>query len=149
MDIQDTQNTISNYAGFWKRFAAFIIDWFITFTGGFVIGFIFGFVYGFSIGTAEGVEFFGGILGFLASWVYYAAMESSQKQATVGKMALGIKVTDLNGNQVSSSKAGGRCFGKIISGLILGIGFIMIAFTSKKQSLHDIMVGCLVVNKNS
>lgn len=141
------QNTTFSYAGFWKRFAAFIIDWFITLAGGFVIGFIFGFVYGFSIGTAEGVEFFGGVLGFLGSWIYYAAMESSQKQATVGKIALGIKVTDLNGDRISFGKASGRFFGKIISWLILGIGFLMIAFTARKQGLHDTMAGCLVVNK--
>ncbi|MCH7883598.1 RDD family protein [Patescibacteria group bacterium] len=149
MDTQDAQNNTLSYTGFWKRFAAFIIDWFITLVGGFIIGFIFGFVYGFSTGTAEGVEFFSGVLGFLASWIYYAAMESSQKQATIGKMALGIKVTDLNGDRISFGKASGRFFGKIISGLILGIGFLMIAFTSKKQGLHDIMAGCLVVNKNS
>jgi hypothetical protein len=75
-------------------------------------------------------------------------MESSTKQGTLGKMALGIKVTDLNGNRIDFSKASGRYFGKIISSIILCIGYIMVAFTQKKQGLHDIMAGCLVVNSN-
>lgn len=62
-------------------------------------------------------------------------------------MALGIKVTDMSGNRVSFGKATGRYFGKFISALILSIGFIMVAFTEKKQGLHDMMAGCLVVNK--
>ncbi len=74
-------------------------------------------------------------------------MESSPTQATLGKMALGIKVTDLAGKRVGFGKATGRYFGKIISALILLIGFIMVAFTEKKQGLHDKMAGCLVVNK--
>ena len=81
------------------------------------------------------------------AWIYFAAFESSPKQATPGKMALGIKVTDLNGRRIGFGKATGRYFGKILSFIILGIGFIMIAFTEKKQGLHDKMAGCLVVNK--
>jgi uncharacterized RDD family membrane protein YckC len=62
-------------------------------------------------------------------------------------MALGIKVTDLSGERIGFGKATGRYFGKIISGLILLIGYIMVAFTEKKQGLHDMMAGCLVVSK--
>jgi len=140
----DVPNKTSSYAGFWKRFAAFIIDWFINLAIGFVIWFLVVFIYGSGI---IGVVF-GVILGYLAYWIYYAAMESSPKQATVGKMALGIIVTDLSGYRIPFGQASGRFFGKIISGLILGIGYFMVAFTSKKQGLHDIMAGCLVVNKN-
>ena len=62
-------------------------------------------------------------------------------------MALWIKVTDLGGNKIGFGKATGRHFGKILSGIILGIGFIVVAFIQKKQGLHDIMAGSLVVNK--
>ena len=63
-------------------------------------------------------------------------------------MALGIKVTDLNGRRIGFGKATGRYFGMILlSSVTLGIGLIMIAFTEKKQGLHDKMAGCLVVNK--
>lgn len=62
-------------------------------------------------------------------------------------VAGGIKVTDREGNKVGFSKTTGRHFGKIISALILLIGFIMVAFTQKKQGLYDMMAGYLVVNK--
>jgi len=74
-------------------------------------------------------------------------MESSPSQGAFGKMALGIKGTDLEENRVSFGKATGRYFGKIISALLLLIGLVMVAFTEKKQGLHDMMAGCLVVNK--
>ena len=80
---------------------------------------------------------------------YYALMESSANQATVGKMALGIRVTDLAGNRLTFGRATARHFGKIISGLTLGIGYLMVAFTPSKQALHDIMAGCLVVNRDN
>jgi len=83
----------------------------------------------------------------IAGWLYYALMESSNYQATLGKMALSIKVTDMSGNKVSFGKATGRYFGKIVSTIIFYIGFIMAGFTQQKQALHDIMAGCLVVNK--
>jgi uncharacterized RDD family membrane protein YckC len=59
-------------------------------------------------------------------------------------MALGLVVTDLDGQRISFGKASGRHFGKIISSLILCIGFIMAGFTERKQALHDIMAGTLV-----
>ena len=62
-------------------------------------------------------------------------------------MALGIKVTDLDGNRISFGRATGRHFAKWLSALILGIGYIMVAFTAKKQGLHDQVASCLVVNK--
>ncbi|MCS5420537.1 MULTISPECIES: RDD family protein [Psychrilyobacter] len=137
------------YAGFWKRFGASFIDGFITFILGVITGFIVGVITSTMSRTgAIGAErIAGGITGFITGWIYFAAFESSTKQATLGKMALGIKVTDINGNRISFSKASGRYFGKIISILTLYIGFLMAAFTSKKQGLHDKMAGCLVVNK--
>jgi uncharacterized RDD family membrane protein YckC len=89
------------------------------------------------------------LLSFIATilqWLYFALMES-YKGATVGKMAMGLKVTDMEGNQISFLKATGRYFGKIVSAMILSIGFIMAGFTEKKQALHDIMANCLVVKK--
>jgi uncharacterized RDD family membrane protein YckC len=74
-------------------------------------------------------------------------MESSAKQATVGKMALGLVVTDLNGNRITFARATGRYFGKALSSLILHIGYLMAGFTPKKQALHDIIAECLVVKQ--
>ncbi len=74
-------------------------------------------------------------------------MESSEAQATLGKRALGIIVTDLNGARIIFYRATGRHFGKIVSSITLGFGFIMAGFTEKKQALHDKMFDCLVVMK--
>jgi len=140
-------SSIMEYAGFWRRFVANIIDAIIINIFGFIIGFIFGFMYGFSTGTTEGVEVLSFILGILIGWVYYAGLESSSSQATFGKSAIGIIVTDLSGNRISFGKATARHFAKIISVLILFIGFLMIGFTEKKQGLHDMIAGCYIIVK--
>lgn len=89
-----------------------------------------------------------GLVIYLAgSWLYHTLMESSRHQATLGKMALGIQVTDMNGNRISFSRANGRFFGKWLSGAIMNAGYLMAAFTEKKQALHDILASCLVVLK--
>jgi uncharacterized RDD family membrane protein YckC len=74
-------------------------------------------------------------------------MESSKYQATVGKLALGLKVTDMDGNNLDFVKALVRNICKIISGMIMGIGYIMAGFTDKKQGLHDMIANTLVVKK--
>lgn len=81
----------------------------------------------------------------VAAWLYFSVFESSRLQATPGKLALGIRVTDLEGNRIGFGRATGRFFSKIVSGLILDIGYIMAAFTSRKQALHDMMAGTLVI----
>lgn len=83
------------------------------------------------------------IIGIL----YYVFMETSKFQGTIGKIALGLKVTDLNGDKLDFSKALIRNLGKIISGMILYIGYIMAGFTEKKQGLHDMIASTLVVKK--
>jgi uncharacterized RDD family membrane protein YckC len=84
----------------------------------------------------------------VASWLYFALMESSARQATVGKIALGLYVTDLQGRRLSFGRATGRFFAKIITGLVpLFIGYIMAGFTARKQALHDMIAGCLVLKK--
>ncbi|MEE9370558.1 MAG: RDD family protein [Sedimentisphaerales bacterium] len=135
------------YAGFWRRFGALFIDAIILNIGGFIIGLIIGFVWGASTGTAEGVELLGNLVGIIIGWLYYALMESSSKQATIGKMALGIVVTDMKGGRVSFGRATGRHFAKFVSLLTFFVGFIMAGFTEKKQALHDMIASCLVVCK--
>jgi uncharacterized RDD family membrane protein YckC len=151
-----------SYAGFWKRFFAYIIDAMIMGIVCLIIFLPFIFIMGISFMTEPNFEdedaqvglVFALIstyamaifLAFIAQWLYFALMES-KKGATLGKMALGIKVTDMNGNMISFGKATGRYFGKILSGLIMYIGYIMAGFTQQKQALHDILAGTLVVNK--
>jgi len=143
------------YAGFWKRFAAAFIDGIILTIGGMVAGGIIGFIVGAGLGGAginsETIGFvcggFGYIAGLVLNWLYFTLFESSKKQATPGKLALGIIVTDMDGNSITFGRANGRYWGKIVSSLILLIGYLMAAFTRKKQALHDIMADCLVINR--
>jgi uncharacterized RDD family membrane protein YckC len=138
----------TEYAGFWRRFGAFIIDQIVVFIGSFVAGFVIGFV---AVAAGQNdpriLTALGNIAGIIITWLYFAKMESSEYQATVGKLALGIKVCDESGQQIGFGRATGRYFGKILSAVILCIGFFMIAFTERKQGLHDSMSGCLVVRK--
>ena len=143
------------YAGFWIRFVAFIIDLFVVAIVVFPVSAVIMVVTG-GIPRIMGGDvqfralwFLGvlvrGLFNTLVSWIYEAALESSSKQATLGKMALGLKVTDLYGNRISFARATGRHFAKYISGMILGIGYIMAGFTERKQALHDMMAGTLVI----
>lgn len=144
--------TFPPYAGFWLRFVAALIDGLLILavsTPFFIINGVLGFL---SQRNADLMANFGfslliDISLFIVQWLYYSLMESSSKQGTLGKMALGLKVTDLNGNRISFGRATGRYFGRILSGIILDVGFLMIAFTDKKQGLHDIIAGTLVVKK--
>lgn len=136
-----TDSNIS-YAGFWKRFFALIVDVIIIVIPSAFISVPL--ISGAPQGDAGALA---NVIVFIVGWMYYASMESSNKQATLGKMLLGIKVTDKDGERIGFRKATGRHFGKIISGAILWIGYIMAAFTEKKQALHDKMAGCLVINQ--
>ena len=139
------------YAGFWKRFAAFILDYLIVMVLGLVAGGIVGFIYGMSVTPPDKkiAEALGAIAGLLVWWLYFAIMESSRKQATLGKMALGIRVVNLEGGHISFARATGRNFAKILSGLILMIGYLMAGFSARKQALHDMVAGCLVVVRDA
>ncbi len=150
------------YAGFWKRFLAFLIDKLIlgAVTGVFAIPVI-------AVGIAGaanppdnpddtsvlaamliGMVLLLALVSLVIAWLYYAFMESSARQGTLGKLALGIVVTDMQGNKVSFGRATGRYFGKILSGLVFGIGFLMAGFSQQKQALHDILSQCLVLNRS-
>ena len=149
----------SEYAGFWLRLAAHIIDHLII---GFVLGGLVSFtmlIMGIGMGILDDMDnpatqmifvsysLVIGLGSLAITWLYYAMMESSNYQGTLGKMALNIKVTDLEGNRITFAQATGRFFGKLLSSFIIYIGYLMIAFTQKQQGLHDILAGCLVVRK--
>jgi uncharacterized RDD family membrane protein YckC len=87
-------------------------------------------------------------ISLVLTWLYHAYFESSDWQATPGKRVMSIYVTDMNGQRLSFLHATGRFFAKIITGLIpLGIGYIMAGFTERKQALHDMIAGTLVVRR--
>jgi len=148
------------YAGFWLRFLASLIDGLIVSPLVFVLFLVFAGV-GFGIGAgasrAGRAEQFAPILVLgivllyalmlVGVWLYHALCECSSWQATLGKKALNIQVTDLEGRRISFGRASGRHFAKIISGAILNIGYLMAGFTEKKQALHDMIAGCLVIRR--
>jgi len=141
------------YGGFWIRVVAFIIDaiivravaWPVSMILG--LGGLAGMMGGFPLGVL-GLHLFGSgvvlMLVLFGSWLYEAFMLSSPYQATLGKMIFGMKVTDLYGNRISFARATGRHFAKWLSGMLLGIGYIMVGFTERKQGLHDMLAGTLV-----
>lgn len=83
----------------------------------------------------------------VVSWCYYAGMESSPWRATLGKKLLGLEVTDEDGERISFLKATGRYFGKILSGIVLCLGYLSMLGSVQKQTWHDYMSGCLVREK--
>ena len=127
-----------SYAGFWARVAAYIIDFVILIILGLMI----------SIGSAFAGEMgmlIGQIVYLLINLLYWPVMESSARQATFGKSIVGIQVTDLNGKRMSFLRALLRNLAKIISAIPLGIGYLLAAFTGRKQALHDMITKSLVV----
>ena len=140
------------YGGFWWRVLAYILDAIILQIATSIIGGIFGVglalpLTGLGAGenAAFGMMMFGMIgASLVINWLYFAIMESSKLQATVGKLAVGVVVTDLRGERLTFARATGRYFAKILSSLILCIGYIMVAFTECKQGLHDIVASTLV-----
>jgi uncharacterized RDD family membrane protein YckC len=150
------------YAGFWLRFVASIID-------GFVLGIPLAFIAFLLIASA--IPFiahsqdpmtviatilprilFLVVIYAVASWLYWGLMESSSWQATLGKKALGLRVTDLAGSRPTFGRASGRFFAgrgigfvPSVGGLYFLIDCIMAGFTEKKQALHDIIASCFVV----
>lgn len=139
-----------NYAGFWIRVGAYLIDWVILSVVQFGILAIFGESAFDAAATAASASassdsFLVNLIVLILGVVYFVGFESSSWQATLGKMALGLVVVDEHGGRISFLRALGRYFAKILSAMILLIGFIMVAFTDRKQGLHDILASTLVV----
>jgi uncharacterized RDD family membrane protein YckC len=153
------------YAGFWARFAAASIDGLIIGIPSIIVVsgmvFLFG---GFGAmvrhapvdpGDARAyaatlIPIFFGIMFacLLLQWLYFAGMEGSSRQATFGKSLMSLRVTNDQGQPISFGHASGRFFAKLVSGMIpFAIGYLMAAFTARKQALHDLMAGTLVLLK--
>ena len=140
----------TNYAGFWLRFVAHILDNIVCTVAAYAAAFAFGVVV-FVLSGDEITDAAAGtwalILTLVVPWLYFAFMESSSHQATLGKKAAGIIVTDEFGRRVGFARATGRYWAKFLSGLLLFIGFVIAAFTPRKQALHDMIAGTLVLRK--
>lgn len=139
-----------NYAGFWIRFGALLIDNIIVSIVSFIINFIFIETFFHSSFNDKSDIYIGvipALYGFtlLLNIIYYAGFESSQWQATLGKKVFRLKVVNLDGQRISFGRAICRYLAKLLSWLSLAIGFIMAGFTMRKQALHDFIVNTVVV----
>ena len=147
------------YAGFWLRVVAYFVDTLVLAPIG-LIGFaILGGTIFANLGKLQGdpdpaviMSLVGAyaltiFISLCGAWLYHAFMESSRHEGTLGKKAMGLRVTDENGNRISFARASGRFFGKMITGMTVGIGYAMAGFTERRQCLHDMIAGCLVVKK--
>lgn len=136
-------------AGFWKRVAANLIDSLIVGIAGMAVA-AFALSFAGVAGLGRGPwmnEIVTNLISFTLSAGYYAWFHASHAMATPGKMAVGIKVVRLDGDRISFARGIGRYFATILSGLIFGIGFLMAAFTERKQALHDMVCDTLVVDR--
>lgn len=156
------------YAGFWKRLLAHIIDLTILRFSVFLLVILFSLIrlsllsvfvkivpqnsigpFSSLVNADENSLYALQLLLIVYFWLYYAVMESSKIQATVGKLALGIVVVDKNYTRLSFSRAAGRSLSRILSAFTFAIGFLMVGLTEKKQGLHDKLAQTYVVNKSS
>ena len=131
------------YAGFWRRLAAAILDLIILVVPMFVLGIVVALVTGPKSQATAAAD----LSTIVALYLYCAIMESSPKQATLGKLAFGMRVVGLSGERISFFRASARFFAKIFSLLSLLVGYLLIVVTVRKQALHDIVASCLVVNR--
>ena len=150
VEVRSTSKDVV-YAGFMRRWAAFFLDSLILGIPLVILAVVIamaisgdGMLVAMQSGTFQAVYYLG---IFLIKPLYFAGMESSVNQATLGKMALGIKVTDESGNRLSFGHALGRWFAAALSYITLYIGFLMAAFTDRKRALHDMVASTLVVDK--
>ena len=147
------------YAGFWKRFAASFIDSFVTGALSYAVQIPLMLLFGVGMaGMSTGDDPFGtgaGVAMIVVIYVitiavpllYFSWMHSSSMQASLGKMAVGIKVVRSDGQRITFWRAFGRYWAMIPSALILMIGYLMAGFTERKQALHDMICDTLVVDK--
>lgn len=131
------------YAGFWIRFWAQIVDSIIWAPLSILIYLKFS-LDAILMGAGESLAFLYFLLSVLTPWLYSALFEAGKWQATPGKRLLGVYVADMNGQRISFGRASGRYFSKFISTLILGIGYIIAGLTENKQALHDKIASTLV-----
>lgn len=138
------------YGGFWLRLVAALVDMLAMFTPFCFVAFVATVIVKL-VSATKGYDPATVILtvlppvAILATWLYFAVLESSSWQATLGKKLLGLYVTDIKGQRLSLSRATGRTFAKFLSSMTAGIGYLLCGFTEKKQALHDMVAGCLVL----
>ena len=138
LNLQESEDP--PYAGFWRRVAGYLIDYVVV-----VVIYVCLVVMLRVIGSGSQIAPLVFPLYVIAAWIYSAGLESSAKQATLGKLAVGIKVTDLDGRRIGFGRATGRYFAHIVTVLTIGVGYAVAVFSRKRQTVHDMIADTLVV----
>ncbi len=148
------------YASLWERLLAAIVDivsltiitFFVFLCFIFIVG---GGYYIKGTGVLEGngsnivmLTYIWLIISTVIGWLYYALLESSPVQATLGKKAMKIKVTDIDGDAIDFKRASLRYLGRCISHTTIGVLYIIVAFTRKRQGIHDLLADTVVLKVN-
>jgi len=166
MNAQVAATARVEYGGFWLRFLAYLIDGAVIIIGICVVAVPLVFLTGLGAYLSQinpeedwnengawviiPMIFLLATASLAVTWLYHALMESSEWQATVGKKVLGLVVTDMEGRRVSFWRATGRHFAKIVTNMVPAfIGYILAGFTEKKQALHDMIAGCLILQRGN
>ena len=163
MSVQVASGPRVEYGGFWLRFLAYLMDGAVIMIGVCVVALPLFFLTGLGAFLTQmhpeedwnqsgpwiifAAIFFFATVSLVVTWLYHAWMESSEWQATLGKKALDLVVTDMAGCRVSFWRATGRHFAKVVSSMIYPFGHILAGFTEKKQALHDMIAGCLILRR--
>ena len=148
------------YGGFWRRLAAMFLDGLLLNVVCFPISMMFMIPMTTSMQAMRSedyspenlAQFFGvylmlALVSTVLSWLYCALMMASARQATGGMMALDLIATDLQGRKLSFARASGRYFASIVTSFTIGIGYLLMLFTERRQTLHDLIAGTLIVRK--
>jgi uncharacterized RDD family membrane protein YckC/Tfp pilus assembly major pilin PilA len=135
MSLREPRVIVPLHAGFWRRVAANVLDGLVLLVPNVVVVMLMG-------DNAAAM-----LLQLAVMILYFALMHASAGQGTVGKRAFGVKVTGLDGERIGFLRALLRVPAFWVSSLIFGIGLLMAAFTARKQALHDMLCGTLVVNR--
>jgi uncharacterized RDD family membrane protein YckC len=148
------------YAGFWKRVAASLIDACILMLASWIVQMPLFLILGAGLGSmVDGSGFsdeyamvlvgIGYLISFAVPLFYFAWMHASSLQASIGKLAIGIKVVDGRGARIGFWRAFARYFAYLLSGLLLGVGHLLAAFTDRKRALQDMLCDTLVVDRHA
>ena len=142
-DARPAGITHAAFGGFWIRVVAYIIDAIVLGVASAILAMMLG--GSFLADPGSSGDLIANLVSIVVGWLYFALLESSTRGATLGKMAVGLRVVTNDGQQLSFLHATGRYFAKFISAIILCIGFIMVAFSERNRGLHDMIAGTLVV----
>lgn len=133
------------YAGFWRRFAAYSIDYVVVLLASILLGWL-----AIRAGVvADGTQGRFTLWLLAGYFLYYVLLESSPWQATIGKRVIGMRVTDRHGARIGFARAAARFAAKLLSVLTLLVGYLLIALTRRRQGLHDLLAGTVVTHDDA